>query len=201
MRVAISSDTATIMNKLLQNVVYGSEGTGGGARSYIPNMKVYAKTGTSNNANDLWFVGGTPYYVASAWCGYDQLEAIRGNSAIAQRMWGGVMSQIHKKLPAKNFEFSKDVQCKLYCSETGLLANTGCPISGYGWYKSSDKAYCDKHAGDKIGGTTEAQAKENLGKYKKDTGTPIGGTETPEEQPDSSTPSEGGESDPGTPTD
>lgn len=198
MRVAISEDTATVMNKLLQNVVYGSSGTGGGARSYVPNMKVYAKTGTANNTNDIWFVGGTPYYVGSTWCGYDQLETIR-DSARAQKMWGAVMSKVHKNLPAKNFNFSKQVQCKLYCSETGLLANTGCPINDYGWYKASTNAYCDVHSGEKIGGTTEAQAKENLSKYMKETGTPNAPADGNTDQSGENTSSD--ENSAGTPTD
>ena len=43
--VAISEDTATVMNKLLQNVVYGSNGTGRGAAGYISNMKIYSIKG------------------------------------------------------------------------------------------------------------------------------------------------------------
>ena len=51
--VAIGEDTATIMNKLLQNVVYGAQGTGAQANNYIKDMKFYAKTGTTNDQNDL----------------------------------------------------------------------------------------------------------------------------------------------------
>ena len=72
--MAISEDTATVMNKLLQTVVYGSRGTGAAARNTVKDMKIFAKTGTSNNSNDLWFVGGTPYYVGSCWCGYDEQQ-------------------------------------------------------------------------------------------------------------------------------
>lgn len=176
MNVAISEDTATIMNKLLQNVVYGAEGTAAGARGFVSNMKMFAKTGTANSTNDIWFVGGTPYYVASSWCGYDKIERI-SDAKRARTMWGAVMSKIHKGLPSKNFKVSSQVQCKLYCSETGLLANTGCPINSYGWYKSTGQKYCDKHAGDKIQGTSESQAKTNLAAYKKDKGTLIGSTE------------------------
>lgn len=144
---AISEDTATVMNKLLQNVVYGSNGTGKGAAGYIKDMKIYAKTGTSNNSNDLWFVGGTPYYVASCWCGYDSQQTI-SDSAIAMKMWGAVMSKIHTGLEPKQFSDSSYALDRFYCTETGLLATDGCPSKAVGWYKKNNvPSVCEKHEG------------------------------------------------------
>lgn len=145
--LAISDDTATVMNHLLQNVVYGSNGTGKGAASYIPNMKIYAKTGTSNNSNDLWFVGGSPYYVASCWCGYDTQQAI-SDSAIAMKMWGAVMSKVHSGLEPKQFTDSSYAVKKYYCTSTGLLATDSCPSKAVGWYKKgSVPGACKTHGG------------------------------------------------------
>ncbi len=144
---AISEDTATVMNKLLQNVVYGSNGTGKGAAGYIKDMKIYAKTGTSNNSNDLWFVGGTPYYVASCWCGYDSQQTI-SDSAIAMKMWGAVMSKIHTGLEPKQFSDSSYALDRFYCTETGLLATDGCPSKAVGWYKKNNvPSVCENHEG------------------------------------------------------
>jgi penicillin-binding protein 1A len=134
---AISPDTATVMNHLLQNVVYGNEGTGRKAASYLPSMKIYAKTGTSDSSNDLWFVGGTPYYIASCWCGYDAQQSI-SDSAIAIKMWGNVMSSVHKNLPAKDFEDSGYAKQLEYCTHTGLIATNTCPSVKTGWYKSNN---------------------------------------------------------------
>ncbi len=159
--VALSEDTATIMNHLLQNVVYGGSGTGRGAGSYVPHMKIYAKTGTSNNENDLWFVGGTPYYVASCWCGYDQQQSI-SQSGIAMKMWGNVMSQIHKDLPAKTFVDSRYVQCRIYCVDTGELATDACPVGGYGWYKMTGQKVCSKHGGHEIDVNTQQGVQDYL---------------------------------------
>lgn len=144
---AISEDTATVMNHLLQQVVYGSQGTGTGAKKYVPNMRIYAKTGTSNDSNDLWFVGGTPYYVASVWCGYDQQQTI-SKSSIAQTMWGEVMSQVHSGLKSKNFENSSYASCYYYCTETGQLATDACPSKATGWYKKGNvPSVCKTHNG------------------------------------------------------
>lgn len=156
--VALSEDTATIMNHMLQNVVYGSDGTGKKAASYLPKYKIFAKTGTSDASNDLWFVGGTPYYVASTWCGFDTPQGI-SSSTVALRMWGSAMSKIHSKLPVKEFTDSEYVQCKLFCSKTGEIATPGCPTTEYGWYKLSGQKVCSEHGGRQaIEGTTEEDA-------------------------------------------
>ena len=148
--MAISEDTATVMNHLLQTVVYGSEGTGGAAKAYIKNMKIYAKTGTSNDQNDLWFVGGTPYYVASCWCGFEVQEPIpRQHSGIALKMWGNVMSKIHSGLKEKTFTDSEYTVSHKYCTSTGLIANGACPSQAEGWYKKSNvPGKCTTHIGD-----------------------------------------------------
>ncbi len=159
--VTISEDTATVMNKLLQNVVYGSNGTGKGAAGYIKDMKIYAKTGTSNNSNDLWFVGGSPYYVASCWCGYDTQQTI-SDSAIALKMWGAVMSKIHTGLEAKSFSESSYALDRYYCGETGLLATDACPTKAIGWYKKNNvPSYCTTHTGTALDSPeVEAQKEE-----------------------------------------
>ena len=158
--VAISEDTATVMNKLLQGVVYGSNGTGRGAAGYIKDMKIFAKTGTSNNSNDLWFVGGTPYYVASCWCGYDAQQTI-SDSAIAQKMWGAVMSKIHTGLTAKDYEISSYAVDRFYCTETGLLATDACPSKSVGWYtKGNVPSICKNHSGTALGTPEEIKKAE-----------------------------------------
>lgn len=158
--MAISEDTATVMNRLLQTVVYGGNGTGKGAAGYIKNMKIYAKTGTSNNSNDLWFVGGSPYYVGSCWCGYDQQQNI-SNSAIALKMWGAVMSKIHSGLEAKEFESSAYATERYYCTSTGNLATSACPSKAIGWYKKSNTpGYCKEHGGSALGTVDEVKKEE-----------------------------------------
>lgn len=103
----ISPETATIMNRLLQGVVYGSEGTGGGIAGYS-GMKAYAKTGTSSESNDLWMVAGTPYYVGSVWYGFDLRQTIHSTSAAAT-IWRDIMRDVHRPLKYKDFTYSENV--------------------------------------------------------------------------------------------
>ena len=105
---AIGEDTATIMNHMLREVVYGSGGTGGTVASYSSRMKVYAKTGTSSDTKDSWLVGGTPYYVGSVWYGFDHNYRVYNTSA-AKSIWRDVMREIHEDLDTKEFEDSEDV--------------------------------------------------------------------------------------------
>jgi len=83
-------------------------------------------------------------------------------------MWGSVMKKLHEDLPAKQFFSSDKVVCKPYCAATGLVAKTGCPVSDYGWYKTSNAKYCTSHGGEKITGTSEKQAKEYIAGLKTD---------------------------------
>ena len=141
----IKTSTATIMNKLLQNVVYGSQGTGGGIAGYNK-MKVYAKTGTSSESNDLWMVAGTPYYVGSVWYGFDQPEQVY-NAGAAATVWRTVMTDVHKNLEKKEFVDDETVIKYTYCNATGLRASKDCASKGTGYYHpDTELAFCSgKH--------------------------------------------------------
>ncbi len=146
--VAMGSDTATVMNHLLQNVVYGSRGTGKEVRGAAGDMKIFAKTGTSNDDMNCWFTGGTPYYVGSVWCGYDTLQKVN-QSTVAKYVWRDVMSKAHKGLENKEFIDSQFAVSKEYCTSSGLLATSTCPNKKTGWYKTSNvPGMCTKHPGD-----------------------------------------------------
>jgi penicillin-binding protein 1A len=63
----ISPQTAYLMTSLLQSVV--EEGTGRGVRAL--NRPCAAKTGTTSDMRDAWFIGYTPDLIAGTWVGYD----------------------------------------------------------------------------------------------------------------------------------
>lgn len=121
----IKPETATIMNKLLQRVIYGERGTGSRIAGYNYSMKAYGKTGTTSDANDLWMVAGTPYYVASVWYGFDEPERIY-NSSAAATVWRAVMSAAHKGLETKAFVDNENVLQYSYCAHTGLRPSETC---------------------------------------------------------------------------
>lgn len=142
----ISADTADIMNELLQTVVTDAAGQAT-ARNYgLKNSVLFAKTGTTTEDKDRWFVGGTPYYVAAVWFGCDQPKQISdyvtGNPA--GKIFDEVMNRVHNGLESKGFEkFSPIVEQHAYCTSTGLLASDSCPSKAMGWYSREHlPGYC-----------------------------------------------------------
>ncbi|MBE6761376.1 MAG: penicillin-binding protein [Ruminococcaceae bacterium] len=148
-KIAMMEDTSVILNKMLQNVV--NQGTGTSIKSYLPNMKVFGKTGTTDDNYNLWFAGGTPYYVASCWYGYDQQEKV-SESGAAKRVWGNIMKEIHKGLDVDvDFPDSEYVTYRKYCTSSGMLATERCSSTALGWYKTSQLKPCTTHGGSVLG--------------------------------------------------
>ena len=87
-------NAARTMTNMLQYVIY--EGT---AKSIsLGDMPCAAKTGTTNDKKDGWFVGYTPYYTTSVWVGYDMpktVEWLQGAS-YPGKIWESFMNQIHE---------------------------------------------------------------------------------------------------------
>ena len=138
----ISEETATVMNKILQTVVTSGTGRGKG----VKNQTTFMKTGTTSDTKDKWCCGGTPYYCAAVWYGYDKQEEIKnvGGDNPAATIWSLVMNEVHNGYESKDFEFSKDAVQRSYCTETGLLAGPNCTHTAYGWFTSTKlPATCD----------------------------------------------------------
>lgn len=109
---AISPSTSTIMNQMLQNVL--KWGTAAGSSIEAGNMPSAAKTGTTNDYENLTFVGMTPYYVTSVWYGYDTPKSLlkyagRAASRSLAEPWKELMEFAQKGLDYKDFEFSDEV--------------------------------------------------------------------------------------------
>ena len=126
---AMSEETATIMNRVMQTVV--SQGTAQGCG--VSGFTTYMKTGTTSDTKDKWACGGTPYYCAAVWYGYDEQEEMATTSTNpAARVWSAVMNRAHSSLSSKDFDYSKNVVAKSYCTKTGKLAGSSCAsATGY----------------------------------------------------------------------
>ena len=127
--------SADVMNKMLQTVATAGDGT---ARAYrVSGFDMFAKTGTTSNEKDRWFIGGTPYYLCTVWMGYaKQAEELDFSTNYCGELYQTVMNKIHKNLPAKDFDFSEDIVKRSYCEHSGLIAGSGCTVGGTGWYKT-----------------------------------------------------------------
>lgn len=71
---AIDPRNAFIMNSILKDVA--KYGTGARAYKALQRSDIAGKTGTTNDAKDVWFDGYTPDLVTITWVGYDQPKTL-----------------------------------------------------------------------------------------------------------------------------
>ena len=122
--VAMKDTTAALMNSLLQEVVNG----GTGYEGRISGMHVAGKTGTTNNDQDRYFVGYTPYYSCAVWVGYVHNQRIVASGNPAASMWQKVMSRVHEGLEDKDFFSCSGLTYVKVCADSGLLATEDCAL-------------------------------------------------------------------------
>lgn len=140
---AISETTATIMNRLLRNVIIGPEGTGRSAN--IPGWEIIGKTGTTNDDYDSWFIGMSPYAVAGIWTGYDNPKRI-GETAAAIRIWKNIMAKYIEGKPKIDYNYSDKVTAANYCKTSGKLVGSICSASAVGYYDQNNMPeLCTSH--------------------------------------------------------
>ena len=144
-KVAFGEDTAVIMNRLLQNVIWSDNGTGKMAR--YGSMPLFGKTGTTSEEKDRWFVGGSAYYVGACWIGFDEPYKIRASGNPAADIWRNVMRRVHSDLKYKTFPDTDAVVYGRYCLTSGMYATTNCGSTARGWFKSSYMPGCTTHGG------------------------------------------------------
>lgn len=142
---ALTPQTAYVMNRLLKNVLYSNVGTAGGRYPNSNGMESFGKTGTASDERDLWFVGGTPYYVTAVWWGYDApydmtktLSKSQAKTRTCVAAWKAFIEQAQADLPYKAFPKSDGVVERSYCTQSGLLASGSCPSTAVGFYRADD---------------------------------------------------------------
>jgi penicillin-binding protein 1A len=127
----ISEDTAYIMANLLQSVVRA--GTLNWARINAGDfpMPMAGKTGTTQNWEDAWTVGFSPYVTTAIWFGFDQpgnsLGINQSGAVAAGPVWAEYMKTIHENLDPKEFpDHGPGVIEVTVCSKSGLLPTQNC---------------------------------------------------------------------------
>jgi penicillin-binding protein 1A len=95
----LDADSAAIMTWMLRNVV--EAGTGGAAQ--LPNRPVAGKTGTSDEARDLWFIGYIPQVVTGVWLGNDNNRPTYGSSGSAAYTWHEFMEKAVEGMSVEKF--------------------------------------------------------------------------------------------------
>lgn len=145
---AISADTATIMNRLLSQVVNGG-GESLGFRDIIDGWDIIGKTGTTDSSYDNWFVGASPYAAAACWTGYDTSKAIQsGDQYKNAYLWHDIMEEWLQGKEHIDYNLSENVVAAQYCTVSGMLANGSCSSTATGYYSKDNMpascTYCYK---------------------------------------------------------
>lgn len=96
---ALDADSAAIMTWMLRNVVEA----GTGAAAQLGNRQVAGKTGTSDEARDLWFIGYIPQMVTGVWLGNDDNRPTYGSSGSAAYTWREFMAKAVEGMPVEKF--------------------------------------------------------------------------------------------------
>lgn len=133
-RVAMSPAVAWIITDMLREVVDG--GTGYVVRNPAVGNLSYeipaaGKTGTTNDATDVWFVGYTPEILTGVWIGRDQPASIAGGATgggFAAPVWARVVRKFYEERePPAPWERPEDVAVRRISRWTGLAVTEDCP--------------------------------------------------------------------------
>lgn len=131
----ISEASAYVMNRMMETVVSSSRGTGRAAK--LDGVELIAKTGTTNDWKDIWFLGCTPEYVTGLWVGYD-IPADIGTDISSAKIWKNVFGDIAEAGSIKSFRPSSSVVTRDFCTVTGLVAGPDCTDTSIGYYKRTN---------------------------------------------------------------
>ena len=119
---AISPQTAFLITYLLEGVV--QHGTGWRARSL--GRPVAAKTGTTDQFMDAWFIGYTPDLITGVWVGFDEEKPLGENETgarAASPIWVTFMSKILKDKPIRDFVPPEGVEFMKIDPQTGHVSS------------------------------------------------------------------------------
>ena len=99
---ALTPETAYVITHMLRGVV--ERGTGQAAKSL--GRPIAAKTGTTNDYSNAWFIGFTPRLATGVWVGYDRPRSLgrdETGSRVAVPIWVAYMGKVLGDSPKEDF--------------------------------------------------------------------------------------------------
>ena len=147
----LDSSVAYLTTSLMEDVI--DRGTGTAVRDAGFWLPAAGKTGTTNDAKDVWFVGMTPDLAAGVWLGFDQPRQILPNAfggSLAAPVWAATMKAAYatRAAPAAWTPPSTLVSAPIDAA-TGQLATPNCPPDDvrieYFAAGAAPADYCDTH--------------------------------------------------------
>jgi len=143
---AIDANIAAVMVDLMKGVI--ARGTGVRANIGRP---AAAKTGTTENFRDAWFIGFVPQLVTGVWVGNDDNTSMKGVAevAVCPRIWKEFNLQALAGEPALDFPKPEGLVNIRICVTSGRLAGPYCPENLQRtvtfWSKEAPTQSCNVH--------------------------------------------------------
>jgi penicillin-binding protein 1A len=104
-------------------ILQGAVERGTAKRAKIPGQDLAAKTGTSQDAADMWLVGYVPRLVAGLWIGYDQPRSLGSHESagrLGAPVWADFMRRVLPEVPAETVPIPERVLAANVNLRTGL---------------------------------------------------------------------------------
>ena len=135
-RQVLDSRTAFIITDILRQVV-SQWGTAGAISSRLK-RPVAAKTGSTQNYTDAWFIGYTPDLVCSVYVANDDpgLPLGKSGGTAAGPIFADFIEDALHDQPALSFPMPRGIVRAEICHETGYLASPACPGTRWELFKS-----------------------------------------------------------------
>ena len=150
---SLSKNIAAVMVDIMQGVLL----RGTGVRGNI-DRPAGAKTGTTEEFKDAWFIGYVPQLVTGVWVGNDNNEPMEGVTevAVAPRIWKAYMSNVLIDEPVVDFPKPEGLVEETICLDSGKIPNSHCPgdriVKATFWWNDKPTETCAYHP------TSEASA-------------------------------------------
>ncbi|HSJ14194.1 MAG TPA: PBP1A family penicillin-binding protein [Longimicrobiales bacterium] len=129
-RQVIDAGVAYLTTSMLEDAV--DRGTGSAVRRLGFYPAAAGKTGTTNDAKDVWFVGMTTELTGAVWLGFDQPATITSGAfggSLAAPVWADLMKRVYRGRPAPGRWTPPAHLVQLPVDGgTGLLATSRCPL-------------------------------------------------------------------------
>jgi penicillin-binding protein 1A len=108
---------------LITRILQGAVERGTAKRAKIPGQDLAAKTGTSQDAADMWLVGYVPRLAAGLWIGFDQPRSLGSHESagrLGAPVWADFMRRVLPEVPAETVPIPEGVLAAHVNSRTGL---------------------------------------------------------------------------------
>ncbi len=129
----ISPQKAFMINSLLRGVV--ENGTARSLRTNGIYWPVAAKTGTTNNNRDAWFIGYTPDILALVWVGFDNGDSIESPGSIASLpIWAELMRAVPQYISENEFRIPPGIIKRSICVDADSPVISGACRNTYEEY-------------------------------------------------------------------